>query len=192
MKNFIGVYDNIYTEKFCDEVIETYEWAKSMGFTQSRQELEKGMPMSAKKDDSLFAADFHLQHASGELAKGFTDIFWTEGFSPYAEEYSESLNESSDPYQLLTVKVQKTVPGEGYHRWHYEASGREVSNRLLTWILYLNDVEEGGETEFLYQHTRVSPKKGTLVIWPGAFTHLHRGNPPLSGSKYVLTGWIEI
>ena len=57
--------------------------------------------------------------------------------------------------------------------------------------MYLNDVEEGGETEFLYQSRRVKPKRGRLAIWPAQFTHMHRGNPPLSGDKYVITGWVE-
>jgi hypothetical protein len=58
-------------------------------------------------------------------------------------------------------------------------------------MLYLNDVEDGGETEFLYQRMRVKPKQGTLLIWPAGFTHTHRGNPPLSNNKYVITGWSE-
>jgi len=57
--------------------------------------------------------------------------------------------------------------------------------------LYLNDVEEGGETEFLYVKRRVSAKKGRFVLWPAGFTHTHRGNPPLSGEKYIMTGWVE-
>jgi len=60
-----------------------------------------------------------------------------------------------------------------------------------TWMVYLNDVEEGGETEFLYQHKRLKPEQGTLVIWPASFTHTHRGNPPLSNDKYIVTGWTE-
>ena len=63
--------------------------------------------------------------------------------------------------------------------------------RSGAYILYLNDVPEGGETEFLYQRLRVSPKEGTLVIFPASYTHTHRGNPPLRGSKYIMTGWIE-
>jgi len=58
-------------------------------------------------------------------------------------------------------------------------------------MLYLNDVEEGGETEFLYQKMRVKPTKGTILIWPADWTHTHRGNPPLSGDKYIYTGWME-
>ena len=56
-------------------------------------------------------------------------------------------------------------------------------------MIYLNDVEEGGETEFLYQKMRIKPTKNTCLLWPGSFTHLHRGLPPLSGSKFILTGW---
>ena len=51
--------------------------------------------------------------------------------------------------------------------------------------------DRGGETEFLYQHKRVSPKTGSLMICPSSFTHTHRGNPPLSGVKYIMNGWIE-
>ena len=66
---------------------------------------------------------------------------------------------------------------------------RDSRNRSLAWMIYLYDVEEGGETEFLYQQLKIKPKRNTFVIWSGSFTHLHRGNPPISGTKYILTGW---
>ena len=62
---------------------------------------------------------------------------------------------------------------------------------MVAWMVYLNDVEEGGETEFLYQSLRIKPKANMAVLWPGSFTHIHRGNPPLSGDKYILTGWFS-
>jgi hypothetical protein len=68
---------------------------------------------------------------------------------------------------------------------------RESSTRVLVWTVYLNDNFDAGETEFLYQQYRYKPKRGDVVIFPAAFTHTHRGNPPINGTKYIITGWIE-
>ena len=83
----------------------------------------------------------------------------------------------------------KNIPTEGYHSWHSEDSPQTNSSRTLVWSVYFNDVEEGGETEFLYQNRRIKAVEGTLVIWPAGFTHVHRGNPPIGQDKYILTTW---
>ena len=57
-------------------------------------------------------------------------------------------------------------------------------------MFYLNDVAEGGETEFYYQDVKIKPKAGTMVIAPAYFTHTHRGNVPKSNDKYILTSWV--
>jgi len=87
-------------------------------------------------------------------------------------------------------QIQKTEPGQGYHVFHYEINNTE-SRRVLATMLYLNDDFDGGETEFLYQSKRVKPEAGKLLIWPADWTHSHRGNPPLSGDKFVATSWVE-
>ena len=86
--------------------------------------------------------------------------------------------------------LQKTSPSEGYHEWHCENMGWVNNSRAIAWMIYLNDVEEGGETEFLYINKRVKAKQGSLVIFPAAFTHTHRGNPPIGQEKYILTTWL--
>ena len=58
-------------------------------------------------------------------------------------------------------------------------------------MMYLNEGFEGGETEWLYQSRRETPKTGRVVIWPATFTHTHRGNPPLNGEKYIATSWFH-
>ncbi len=57
-------------------------------------------------------------------------------------------------------------------------------------MFYLNDVAEGGETEFFHQQRSLKPRAGTMVIAPAGFTHTHRGCVPRSGDKYILTSWI--
>ncbi|MBD1194941.1 2OG-Fe(II) oxygenase [Vulcanococcus sp. Clear-D1] len=96
----------------------------------------------------------------------------------------------SGRYFHLNCKFQRTRPGEGFHEWHFENGGDNAYRKLVT-MLYLNSVEEGGETEFLYLHRRIKPLQGRLLIFPAAFTHTHRGNPPLRGDKYILTSWLE-
>ena len=91
---------------------------------------------------------------------------------------------------LLECKAQRTEAGGGFHDWHYEASDGSTTDRVLTWTVYLNDDFEGGETEFLYQNKRIRPKAGTGCVFPTGFLHTHRGNPPIGGTKYILTGWV--
>ena len=67
-----------------------------------------------------------------------------------------------------------------------------TKRRFLVWSIFLNDVEEGGELEFLNYPVRVKPKKGSMVLFPPYFTHLHRGNPPISNNKYIATGWYYV
>tara|TARA_B100000459_G_scaffold140579_1_gene99683 strand:+ start:553 stop:1260 length:708 start_codon:yes stop_codon:yes gene_type:complete len=88
------------------------------------------------------------------------------------------------------AKLQRTKPSEGFHNWHAD-HGSNAPYRQLVTILYLNDDFEGGETEFLYQSVRVKPKIGKYVIFPAAWTHTHRGNPPIGGTKYICTSWVD-
>lgn len=100
-------------------------------------------------------------------------------------------------YQFETVNMQKyeTRVG-GYPHLHSEHFPHPTDqeqrslHRVLLWLVYLNDVEEGGETEFIYQGAKVKPAAGNLILSPCGFTHTHCGHPPLSGDKYVLASWV--
>jgi hypothetical protein len=185
--NFVGIFKNAFTKDFCEQVIKHYEDMVLSGHGQTRFAFED-VSKTSKDDTQVFADDIDYIPLR-KVTKEFNELFWGKYFPIYEQEYS-SLKDSGR-HTNYAFKIQKTKIGGGYHVWHYESDHRENSNRLLTWILYLNDVYEGGETEFLYQHMRVKPEQGTLVIWPAAFTHTHRGNPPLSNEKYIVTGWTE-
>ena len=89
------------------------------------------------------------------------------------------------------LKMKSIKPGGGFHDWHYE-SGKDQPARKVVIQMYLNDIDEAGETEFLYQNKRFAPKKNRLLVWPADWSHTHRGNPPIgSTTKYSLTTWIQ-
>lgn len=111
------------------------------------------------------------------------------------KKYNSTYNITSrSAYELLSPgwKFQRSEDGGGFHQWHYEqGSGEESSRRFAVWMIYLNTVSTGGKTEFKFQDLQVKPEAGTLVIWPAAYTHVHRANPDLVGRKYIATGWFN-
>ena len=86
--------------------------------------------------------------------------------------------------------VQRTEVGEYYH-WHVDADSKALASRQLVAIWYLNDVPPpGGETEFLHQGVKVSPREGRLILFPPFWTHQHRGVTVREGVKYIATTWV--
>jgi hypothetical protein len=190
MEDFIRVYDNAVSREFCKGIIEYFEWCIENNKVWSRSEaghVKKDLS-TALNPQNFWEIDFAFEHLSGYINE-FNDVFWNQAYKSYCEEFS-TLNDVQK-HSIFTYKVQKTQPGGGYHVWHCEQDSTERSRRIGTYILYLNDIVEGGETEFLYQSSRVSAKEGRLCIFPSSYTHTHRGNPPLKGNKYIMTGWIE-
>jgi hypothetical protein len=93
------------------------------------------------------------------------------------------------------INLQRYTGGRGgYPYWHCELYPRdplaETLHRHLLWTIYLNDGFGEGETEFLYQQRAITPRTGSLLIAPAAFTHTHRGNRPQGGDKFIATSWI--
>ncbi len=191
--DFIEVYENAYSPEYCAAVIDYFNHSEEAGYTMTRQSHEGPNIRKLTKDDSLVFLNGDQTtlnlFTTVKLSREFNDLFWSKHYKEYADKYA--ILAELEPHSNPVVKIQKTLPGGGYHIWHCEVNGMDSARRILVWTLYLNDDYEGGETEFLYQHKRIKPKTGSLVIWPAGFTHVHRGNPPLSGVKYIVTGWIE-
>tara|TARA_R100000935_G_C2832025_1_gene165669 strand:- start:25 stop:681 length:657 start_codon:yes stop_codon:yes gene_type:complete len=95
------------------------------------------------------------------------------------------------PFAINFVNLQKYPKGGGYHQWHTERNGLFTSHRHLVYMTYLNDISDGGETEFLYQKLKVKPRKGLTLIWPVDWTHTHRGLPSMTEEKCIATGWYD-
>jgi prolyl 4-hydroxylase len=71
--------------------------------------------------------------------------------------------------------------------------------RLLTFLIYLNDDYEGGETEFPLINKKIIPKKGKAVLFynigdDGRIIKqsLHTGKPVITGTKWIANKWVRI
>tara|TARA_B100000424_G_scaffold238521_1_gene204641 strand:+ start:225 stop:803 length:579 start_codon:yes stop_codon:yes gene_type:complete len=109
---------------------------------------------------------------------------------PCVDEYLQAFNVlGMRKFLLHDLKLKEIPSGGGFHAWHYENGALDVAARQFVVQIYLNDDFDGGETEFLYQQRREVAVAGDVLIFPASFTHTHRGNPPLGGTKYIATSW---
>ncbi len=104
-----------------------------------------------------------------------------------------------------TVQGQRYLPGQEFkvhcdwfqpdsEPWIMES--QRGGQRSWTAMIYLNEVEEGGATDFPYVHFSSPPQRGTLLTWNNATPEgepnlmtMHAGTPVVRGTKYVITKW---
>jgi hypothetical protein len=192
-ENFIGTYEDVYPEGFCEHLILEFERLAETGAGVNRQAYQNSSYASKHHKNDL-QMNFNVGVHSISPFNDFStrDVFF-EGLQKCYDSYTEEFSILRDNNINAThIKMQRTDPGGGYHIWHCEQNNGDQAGRVLVYSLYLNNIEEkeGGETEFLYQRKRIHPVKNTMIIWPAAYTHTHRGNPVLGEtSKYIATGW---
>jgi hypothetical protein len=185
-KEFFGIYTDVYPQGYCQNIISEFERLKDSGAGTNRLKGENA-PAHVKNDYQIMA-DMGIHG----LNKSAVDEFF-RGLQSCFEEYTSKFSVLKDgQIRGTAMKMQRTDPGGGYHVWHGEQGSGVHANRVLVYMLYLNtlDPASAGETEFLYQQTRFRPIENTMLIWPAAYTHAHRGNTVFGNtSKYVITGW---
>lgn len=203
--DFIAVWEKFVPGAFCDQLISWFDNKLNQGqvdFHEGEELEETEFGEDTNQDSDSMVAYGEQQYGSNMRRKDKSILvnyanekityqvnqFLKSCVGHYIHEFGQLKGVglfSSD------IKMQHTTQGGGYHLWHYENSSGSHAARELTWMIYLNDVDDdaGGETEFLYQHRRIKPTKGTVVVFPAGLTHVHKGNTLLKGDKYIVTGW---
>jgi len=124
--------------------------------------------------------DFRFDAYMKELA-GFVDRYLAEtGILEHGGTFR-----LKDPPQIQWYK-----PGEGFYAYHIDGAHGHC-DRALVFTTYLNDVTNGGGTQFYHQQVIISAEKGKTAIFPAALTHVHRGVVSPTQHKYLLTGWLS-
>ena len=189
-KDFIAIYRDVYPEGYCQHLIKEFDRLVESGAGANRQRSEGALKHA--KNEMQLGLNFAVQNVTIFNGTKVSDIFFDglqKCYDDYTQHYSVLKN---DRIIGTAMKMQRTDPGGGYHIWHSEQGNGVHADRVLVYMLYLNTLtqEEAGETEFLYQQRRVQPTENTVVLWPAAFTHTHRGNTVFGDrSKYIVTGW---
>ncbi len=182
INDFISVYDNLYSNEECEEYINLIEHYISTGLILKEEK-------TLHKTDH-YAINFNNDVNYNILSGDNLSLEFLPKIKDPIDEYLKKFSVLGQENLLIYDTKAKKIPiGGGFHNWHYENTGLQVSARKLVIQLYLNTIDEGGETEFLYINKRIKAEQGRLIIFPAAFTHTHRGNPPIGQEKYIISTW---
>lgn len=109
-----------------------------------------------------------------------------------------SANNSED-FQILKYEVGQ------YYAHHHDyiphQKDRLCGSRILTLLMYLNDVEKEGGTNFNDLNITVGPKRGRVVLWPCIINDnptevdnrtKHAALEVKGGVKYAANAWIHL
>lgn len=170
----------------CDRLIEFHRNSPDKREGQMAFGSGSGATVDQASKDSL---DVTLPPS--ELAKSYIAMLNRVG-QQYVAKYPWSAK--LVPWAVIEpIGIQYYKPKGGYKIWHFERdnSSDQIARRHLAFMTYLNDVNDGGGTEFFHQRIRVDARKGLTLIWPAEWNFTHRGVVSPTEDKYIVTGWFS-
>ena len=172
----------ISNNKITDDLIKYFEKSKDKREGVSSNGVDKSI-----KDST----DINIHPERAKFFYEFTNYFdeLKNCLEIYKKKYKFVYKYTSEWRINDNFNIQKYLPHQAYHQWHCERGNLETSDRHLVFMTYLNDVQEGGETEWYYQKLKVKPQKGLTFLWPCDWTFTHKGYAPIKENKYIITGW---
>ena len=178
--DFIYIQKDALPRSFCNNVIQKFE----LDDRKRQGRVGSGVRLDIKRSCDLSIT-------GKEDWKSYDEAFF-KSLNNALKEYLRFIPEEYIQFKALNrieddtgYQIQKTQPGD-YYIWHHD----QTKTRLVTFIWYLNDVKDGGYTEFI-DGTRIQPEAGKLIIFPATWDFLHRGVSPKTETKYICTGWVH-
>jgi hypothetical protein len=186
MENYIFEVENTVSGELCDEIIKKFE----SDHRKEQGQMSRGVDTTVKKSTDIRSGKYKDWFSIGE----FTAVEVVKAIKHYLNHLKQTgLNKNNiidDVFEHSKIgfpNIQRTDQG-GYYKWHIDET---INNRLLTYIIYLNDVEEGcgGTTDFSCGKS-VLPKRGKILVFPATWNYIHTGKELKKGVKYIATGFI--
>lgn len=185
---YISVYENVLDLSYCNFIINAYE---KNDIIKTPGETESGYTPHIK--DTL---DYYFYSIS-DPSNNFHHIEQTlqRVIYTYLTKYIDSLEYADyKPFRKEILadygfQIQKYRQGSGKYLMHQDGNIKwDIQfERVVTFIIYLNTIDEGGETDFGY--IKIKPEAGKLVLFPSTWSYPHKGCVPISSDKYIVTGW---
>jgi hypothetical protein len=180
LRDLIRIYENAIDPDICQFLIDFFE-----------QSPDKQEVVHKEKKPSFTQINLTEYHKEHPQVKEVHDLFVRETIS-YRDKYYEFVDKRVFPPQhaFEQFRIKRYVTGgEEMFDTHVDVMDYASSRRFLSFMWYLNDVDEGGNTVF--NDITIKPKVGTLLLFPPLWMYPHRGEAPISNSKYILSTYLH-
>jgi len=178
--DLIHVHDDVLTEEDCAFLIDYFE----INSSKHERVDSDGTPNFTQLNITDFRKDnLKLDEMHNAILKKIFE---------YCEKYYDYIDKRVFPSTCLLEKFRiKRYHANGIDRFdtHVDVSDKSSANRYLSITFYLNDVEEGGNTVF--KDITIQPKRGRMMLFPPMWMYPHKGEPPISNTKYILTTYFH-
>jgi prolyl 4-hydroxylase len=183
--NFIGCWF-LEDANVCEGIVEFFENHRKL---HGAGRIGRGIDPSAKHSTDITVLPKDLDSPGYEpIAKYLRQL--ESCYRDYTRQWP-FLGQIFRTADVVPFTIQRYQPGGHFSRMHSERTSFGVMHRVLAWMTYLNDVDNGGETRFHHYDLDIRPERGKTLIWPAEWTHAHSGGVVTAGSKYIITGWMH-
>ena len=183
--HFIGSWE-MKEKKLCEDIINFFEENPNL---QGQGQTGGGIDEKVKKSTDITINPNSLVKSEYNLFNNYFKHLH-DCFTDYKEQYP-FLKTFVKKIHIGPFNIQKYLSGDHFSKLHSERTDMATLHRLFAWMTYLNDVEDGGTTDFDYYDLKIKPECGKTLIWPAEWTHAHTGSILKSGKKYIITGWLH-
>ena len=175
----VRYYDRVVSKEWCNKVIDLFEQSKKDTFDNDRKSftelnIEGKEEFKDIKETYIRVLSQNLQHFMKEVN------IENHHFPPIID--------------MENIRIKKyTDNGKDVFKNHVDVlrSQGPSSKRFLVFIMYLSDVEEGGETSIPRYNIKCKPKAGRLLMFPPFWTHPHQGEKVIKGTKYQIMTYLH-
>ena len=185
MDNLVRVYDEIIDEESCKMLIKKFE--------NSSDNYEEVNHIDGEEVISFKQINLHDHKGWNSIENGMLEVF-QDYIMRYKIDNSIRLKQWPEEYGYEAIRMKRYLNNDS-DRFdpHVDVLDHHTSRRFLAFFIYVNDVDEGGETKFLnfykpgtYIPFTVTPKQGRLLMFPPMWPWYHAGLKPESGNKYLI------
>lgn len=181
LRSYVQTFDGALPADFCRQLISSFH-----------QTTDQHVVRSPGWRAGLDASSWTELDVSALADAAFKGYFYKQ-IDDYLAVYNQRLGLTipvPPTPEISQMRIKRYIAGSGDgFQPHFDAI-YEVAHRYMVFLWYLNDVKEGGETEFCDLGIKVPARTGKLLVFPPYWMFQHTGRPPLSEDKYILSMYL--